>query len=66
MKLKSLKLHSPFRSLQSGFEIDFLNEYNSDKLWDFMPYCLVGRNGSGKSNILEVLAEIFITSNVFI
>jgi restriction system-associated AAA family ATPase len=59
MKLKSLKLHSQFRSLQAGFEIDFLNEYNSDKLWDFMPYCLVGRNGSGKSNILEVLAEIF-------
>ncbi|MBM7420461.1 MULTISPECIES: restriction system-associated AAA family ATPase [Chryseobacterium] len=59
MKLKSLKLHSQFRSLQAGFEIDFLNEQNSDKLWDFMPYCLVGRNGSGKSNILEVLAEIF-------
>ena len=59
MKLKSLKLHSQFRSLQAGFEIDFLNDYNSDKLWDFMPYCLVGRNGSGKSNILEVLAEIF-------
>lgn len=59
MKLKSLKLNSPFRSLQTGFEINFLNKHNSDKLWDFMPYCLVGRNGSGKSNILEVLAEIF-------
>lgn len=59
MKLKRLKLNSQFRSLQAGFEIDFLNDYNSTKLWDFMPYCLVGRNGSGKSNILEVLAEIF-------
>lgn len=59
MKLKSLKLNSPFRSLHTGFEINFLNEHNLDKLWDFMPYCLVGRNGSGKSNILEVLAEIF-------
>jgi restriction system-associated AAA family ATPase len=59
MKLKRLKLNSQFRSLKDGFEINFLNEYNSDKLWDFMPYCLVGRNGSGKSNILEVLAEIF-------
>ncbi|MGG1922127.1 restriction system-associated AAA family ATPase [Chryseobacterium sp. NRRL B-14798] len=59
MKLKRLKLNSQFRSLQAGFEIDFLNDYNLDKLWDFLPYCLVGRNGSGKSNILEVLAEIF-------
>ncbi|MGH1388350.1 restriction system-associated AAA family ATPase [Kordia sp.] len=59
MKLLRLKLNSPFRSLQSGFEINFLNSHNEDKLWDFMPYCLVGRNGSGKSNILEVLAEIF-------
>ena len=23
------------------------------------PYCIVGRNGSGKSNILELLASIF-------
>lgn len=59
MKLLRLKLNSQYRSLQSGFEINFLNDNNSDKLWDFMPYCLVGRNGSGKSNILEVLAEIF-------
>ncbi|GEN71477.1 restriction system-associated AAA family ATPase [Chryseobacterium lathyri] len=59
MKLKSLKLHSQFRSLQAGFEINFLNDYNSSELWGFSPYCLVGRNGSGKSNILEVLAEIF-------
>ncbi|MDO6738737.1 restriction system-associated AAA family ATPase [Wenyingzhuangia sp. 2_MG-2023] len=59
MKLLRLKLNSTFRSLQNGFEIDFLNTSNIDKLWDFMPYCLVGRNGSGKSNVLEVLAEIF-------
>src|SRR5690554_4734121 len=59
MKLKSLKLNTPFRSLQSGFKIDFLNNYDEDKLWEFGPYCLVGRNGSGKSNVLEALAAIF-------
>src|SRR6267154_1409780 len=59
MKLLRLKLNTDFRSLQAGFEIYFLRDFDKAKLWDFMPYCLVGRNGSGKSNILEVLAAIF-------
>lgn len=59
MKLLRLKLNSDFRSLQAGFEIYFLRDFDKAKLWDFMPYCLVGRNGSGKSNILEALAAIF-------
>lgn len=59
MKLLRLKLNAPFRSLQAGFEINFLRDFDKLKMWDFMPYCLVGRNGSGKSNILEALAAIF-------
>ena len=59
MKLLRLKLNTPFRSLQAGFEINFLRDFDKSKMWDFMPYCLVGRNGSGKSNILEALAAIF-------
>lgn len=59
MKLLRLKLNTDFRSLQKGFEVHFLRDFDKAKMWDFMPYCLVGRNGSGKSNILEALAAIF-------
>lgn len=30
-----------------------------DSKWEFNPYCLAGRNGSGKSNVMEALAAIF-------
>ena len=59
MKLLRLKLNDNFRSLKKGFEIHFLRDFDKDKMWDFMPYCLVGRNGHGKSNVLEVIAAIF-------
>ncbi len=59
MKLLRLKLNEKFRSLQAGFELHFLREWDYEKAGEFNPYCLVGRNGSGKSNVLEVLAAIF-------
>lgn len=61
MKLIRLKIlqENSFRSLPKGFEIHFLTEFNKNRATDFNPYILAGRNGSGKSNILEVLAEIF-------
>lgn len=59
MKLLRLKLNTDFRSLQAGFEVHFLRDFDKSKMWDFIPYCMVGRNGSGKSNILEALAAIF-------
>lgn len=59
MKLLRLKLNTNFRSLHKGFEVHFLRDFDKAKMWDFMPYCLVGRNGSGKSNILEALSAIF-------
>ena len=55
MKLIKLEIRDDFRSLKKGFVINFSND-NSSK---FNPYCLVGLNGSGKSNILEILATIF-------
>lgn len=63
MILKRLELLSEFRGLPAGYKIDF----NKGRRFEepvsngntFAPICLVGLNGSGKSNILEVLAEIF-------
>jgi restriction system-associated AAA family ATPase len=57
MRLKRIKLNSDFRSLKSGFEFDFL--YEKPNSIELNPYCVVGRNGSGKSNILELLSSIF-------
>ena len=59
MKLLRLKLNSDFRSLTAGFEVQFLREWDRDRFDEFHPYCLAGRNGSGKSNVLEALAAIF-------
>lgn len=59
MKLLRLKLGVDFRSLAAGFEIDFLRTGETERCFDFNPYCLAGRNGSGKSNVLEALAAIF-------
>jgi len=58
MRLKSIELYDKFRSLKSGFRLDFIKEPPKDKI-AIEPYCVVGRNGSGKSNILELLSAIF-------
>ena len=57
MRLRKIKLKSDFRSLKSGFELHFLD--GIPKFQELNPYCIVGRNGSGKSNILELLSSIF-------
>ncbi len=59
MKLLRLKLHTEFRSLPKGFELYFLRDFDYGEATDFNPYILAGMNGSGKSNVLEALAEIF-------
>jgi len=48
-----------FKSLKSGFEISFHNENDETNLSGFNPFCFAGLNGSGKSNVLEALANIF-------
>lgn len=59
MKLLRLQLNNSFRSLPTGFQLVFRE--NNDGLQENLnePICLVGINGSGKSNILEALGEIF-------
>lgn len=63
MKLLRLKLLSEFRGLNKGFEIIFDNTNQEQKL---EPICFVGLNGSGKSNILEVVSEIFYYLESFV
>lgn len=61
MKLIKLKINDGrgFRSLKKGFEINFQDDSDDSESNDFYPYVLAGQNGSGKSNVLEALAEIF-------
>ncbi|WP_295772367.1 restriction system-associated AAA family ATPase [uncultured Mucilaginibacter sp.] len=48
-----------FRSLKPGFEIIFHSDLNESTMTKFRPFCFAGLNGSGKSNVLEALANIF-------
>jgi restriction system-associated AAA family ATPase len=62
MKLLRLKItdEDGFRSLHSGFEHHFRTErILQDEGDEFAPFVCAGRNGSGKSNLLEALAAIF-------
>jgi restriction system-associated AAA family ATPase len=70
MKLLRLKITDPngFRSLPCGFEQHFRTEWSRQNELeagtDFAPFVCAGRNGSGKSNLLEVLASIFYQLDV--
>ncbi|MDV3578330.1 ABC transporter [Elizabethkingia anophelis] len=61
MKLLRLKIENKegFRSLQQGFEINFHSLLDTEAMEKFRPFCFAGLNGSGKSNVLEALANIF-------
>lgn len=57
MKIKRLKILSSFRSLPANYEIVFNGSSNESSA--VSPICFVGLNGSGKSNVLELITEIF-------
>ncbi|MFT4803685.1 MAG: restriction system-associated AAA family ATPase [Psychroserpens sp.] len=57
MKLKRIKLLSSFRGLPAGYEVNFNRSLVANE--QIEPICFVGLNGSGKSNALEVVAEMF-------
>ena len=56
MQLISLKIHEPYKSI-SSFNYTFRQA--DGLISDIEPLCFVGLNGSGKSNIIEALSEIF-------
>lgn len=57
MKIKRVKMLTAFRGLPAGYEVKFNDQGKYSK--GIIPKCFVGLNGSGKSNVLEVIAEIF-------
>ena len=57
MQIKRVKILSRFRGLPEGYEVLFNPATESGHMLE--PICFVGLNGSGKSNVLEVIAEIF-------
>ncbi|MBB1195044.1 hypothetical protein DNC80_15370 [Flavobacterium sp. SOK18b] len=63
MKLVKLTILEKFRSLTKVNGKDLVVNFREDEpneSWkEFHPYCFAGLNGSGKSNVLEALANIF-------
>ncbi|KHA73810.1 restriction system-associated AAA family ATPase [Pseudomonas sp. H26/SER47-MNA-CIBAN-0231] len=45
--------------LLDGMDIELLRPRNSEGDAEFLPVCLLGKNGTGKSQFLQILAEIF-------
>jgi restriction system-associated AAA family ATPase len=62
MKLIRLKIGNRFRSLPADFELTFADPAQAI---ENEPICFVGLNGSGKSNVLEAIAEIFEYLDLF-
>jgi len=64
MKLLNLEIDSEYGSIKKGFRLQFRIPSGEQNLniesWEqFHPFCFAGLNGSGKSNVLEALANIF-------
>lgn len=67
MKLVRLTILEQFRSLKKiktekdfeNFTVLFREDKPNENWTQFHPYCFAGLNGSGKSNVLEALANIF-------
>lgn len=56
MEIVRIKIYTTFRGLKPPFEINFRS--NSDRN-EIDPVCFAGLNGSGKSNVMELISEIF-------
>jgi len=64
MKLLRLHINSDYGSIKEGFKLQFRAPYEDQiheqiDWYEFHPFCFAGLNGSGKSNVLEALSNIF-------
>jgi predicted ATPase len=57
LKLHSIKLVGEFKSLKGTGELPFYLPFAQSRDF-YTPICLVGLNGSGKSNLIELIADI--------
>jgi len=58
LKLHSIKLTGDYKSLSGSEENSFYLRFKEARDF-YTPICLVGINGSGKSNLIELIADIF-------
>lgn len=63
MKINYVELLSPFRGLKTNYRFELNNVVNDERI---EPICFVGLNGSGKSNVLELIAECFFYLEAYI
>ncbi len=63
MRLLRLKINQKYKSIDA---FDYGFRQRDDDSLSFSPICFVGVNGSGKSNIIEALSEIFCYLDLFI
>ncbi len=64
MKLQSIKLIGEFKSLNGTEEHPFYLPFSQAREV-YTPICLVGLNGSGKSNLIELIADILCYADRF-
>lgn len=64
MKLHSIKMVGDFKSLKGTEESPFYLAFSQTRDF-YTPICLVGLNGSGKSNLIELIADILCYADRF-
>jgi hypothetical protein len=64
LKLHSIKLVGEFKSLKGTEEQPFYLSFSQARDF-YTPICLVGLNGSGKSNLIELVADILCYADRF-
>ncbi|CAA0101539.1 Uncharacterised protein [BD1-7 clade bacterium] len=58
MRLKRLEIIGEYKAIQGTEDTPFVYDFNNTPT-TYSPLCLVGLNGSGKSNFIELIADIF-------
>jgi predicted ATPase len=58
MRLVKLDVVGEYKSIKGTIDVPFTYKFG-ESFNEFNPLCLVGLNGSGKSNFIELLADIF-------